>query len=227
MVLNLRLLADGMTNSEGKKIKGIYRSAYPLYATKEFFDEKGIKHVIDLRGDEEISREPAVEIVDYKQFDIVGKGDQNIVSLDIENIMVNLYGKDFVKTKAFFDVLNFIGSVDGDGFLFHCTAGKDRTGITGALLMSILGFTKQDIYDEYLTIDHRLVTALKEKMKRHVEMAGVDIDDEKLADAFTVKKSFLDLYYSGIELEYGSLENYIAEHLDEDVIQKIKDNYLE
>jgi protein-tyrosine phosphatase len=34
--------------------------------------------------------------------------------------------------------------------LYHCTAGKDRTGITTALILTILKFDKETIYNDYL-----------------------------------------------------------------------------
>ena len=36
------------------------------------------------------------------------------------------------------------------GFLFHCSAGKDRTGIGGALILYALGVEKKVILEDYL-----------------------------------------------------------------------------
>ena len=38
-----------------------------------------------------------------------------------------------------------------DGYVyFHCTAGKDRTGVAGFLIMIALGMSEEDAIQEYL-----------------------------------------------------------------------------
>ena len=34
--------------------------------------------------------------------------------------------------------------------LFHCTAGKDRTGVAAALILKALGVSREDIVEDYL-----------------------------------------------------------------------------
>jgi protein-tyrosine phosphatase len=38
----------------------------------------------------------------------------------------------------------------GSGFLVHCTAGKDRTGVAAALILSALGVRREDVVADYL-----------------------------------------------------------------------------
>ncbi len=50
--------------------------------------------------------------------------------------------------KKLFDVL--IDDDDGGAALFHCTAGKDRTGIAGALIMTALDMPEDAIFADFL-----------------------------------------------------------------------------
>ncbi|NED69939.1 tyrosine-protein phosphatase, partial [Streptomyces sp. SID10244] len=45
--------------------------------------------------------------------------------------------------------------------LFHCTTGKDRTGWAAASLLTLLGVSTDDVYQDYLLTNERLVPALK------------------------------------------------------------------
>ncbi len=42
------------------------------------------------------------------------------------------------------DVFKTIANASG-GVLYHCTAGKDRTGVVSAILLSFLGVSEEDI----------------------------------------------------------------------------------
>ena len=42
---------------------------------------------------------------------------------------------------------------DGDGVIVHCFAGKDRTGIVSALLLSLAGVPDELIADDYAASD--------------------------------------------------------------------------
>ena len=47
------------------------------------------------------------------------------------------------------DVIDEIASADGPT-LVHCAAGKDRTGVSVALALSLLGVRREDIVEDYL-----------------------------------------------------------------------------
>lgn len=44
----------------------------------------------------------------------------------------------------------FAGAVGGDGVLFHCSAGKDRTGWANAALLTALGVPRETVMQDYL-----------------------------------------------------------------------------
>ncbi len=176
-ILNFRKLADNQTNNEGQEIINIYRSADVSFANIgdiEKLIDLNISNVIDLRSNQEVSQHPQLEDmrIKIKHINVIGNGKQNLVEdfdpKQLLEFMIDLYRNDFVTIEGFKNEFNYILSLNGAPFLFHCTAGKDRTGITGVILMHILGFTKQQIIDEYLIIDQTLVDSIYERFTENL-----------------------------------------------------------
>lgn len=94
---------------------------------------------------------------------------------------------------------------EGKPVLFHCTQGKDRTGVAGMLLLTALGFDEDTVLGEYmLTNDY---------MQRQLDgLAQRDIPAEKLAIAREVLLVFrenAESYLQNIRIEYGSVINFL------------------
>ena len=132
-------------------------------------------------------------------------------------LMETLY-KELVTTynesyKSFFRILQN----DETPLLFHCTAGKDRTGVAAALVLSALGADRSVIYEDYLLTNK----ALQGKYDHLEEEYGL------VASLFkSVKKEFLESAFNGIEEQYGSVRNYLTQELDVD-INRLEELYLE
>lgn len=237
-ILNFRLLAESKRNKEGKKIKNIYRSADVSNASSkdiDFLIEKDILNIIDLRNKEEIKDVISNGNNKFKVFNniIIDEVRQNDLSLissnNIYNFMIDLYRNKFVISDGFKNEIKYILTLKGEPFLFHCTAGKDRTGITGALLMYILGFNLKDISEEYLKIDPLLVEFIFNKLK--VYFMGISTEDEllKLKSCATVDKRFILEFENGIKSRYGTIDKYIKDKLSisDEEINYLKKIYLE
>ncbi len=132
-------------------------------------------------------------------------------------LMESLY-KELITTyknsyKSFFRILQN----NEAPLLFHCTAGKDRTGVAAALVLSALGVERSVIYDDYLLTN----SALQGKYDFMEEEYGAVVSLFK-----SVKKEFLESAFNGIEEQYGCMENYLTQELDVD-IKHMKELYLE
>ncbi len=239
-LLNFRKLAEGVKNSEGKEIKNIYRSADSSLASAndiEYLVENNILEIIDLRSQPEIDRRPVIsdERVRRVHINIINDGRQNQMSQftfdKMNDVMIELYEKDFVESDGFAVEMKHILGLDGKPFMFHCTAGKDRTGVTGAILMHILGFTKEQIIEEYLLIEEALIKYIRELNLRGFEQRQVKLTEETmkiLDDTSGVKKDFIDAYLNKVDEVYENFDAYIEQKLkltDEDR-QKLKEYYL-
>jgi len=111
--------------------------------------------------------------------------------------------------KLFFD--SVIEGGESGGVLFHCTAGKDRTGVAGALLMHALGADEADIMADFLltneAVDIEGTSAeLADWLSRK---AGREILAPDVHPLVGVEPDFLHAAYASIDREYGSLDAYL------------------
>lgn len=92
--------------------------------------------------------------------------------------------------------------------LIHCTGGVDRTGMTVAVLMTLLGASRNDVYREYL-LSSKLT---KEQMRRLAAYSPVPISPEVLK-SLTINASSLDSFFHSVETHYGSFNAYVRNGL--------------
>ena len=114
----------------------------------------GVRRVVDLRGSEEVAMrpnpfadEPSVE---FFHIDMYGAVPAKLFFRVNPRCLSELY-VDLARyaTEAVVAVFRIL-SDEGDGAVFfHCTAGKDRTGIIAALLLSVLGIDRNTIINDY------------------------------------------------------------------------------
>ena len=116
----------------------------------EFFREYGIKNVFDLRGDSEAISMPS-EFADYPgvnyyHFSLL---EINPASPHMEMSMPEVYVTSLNECKGnYARLFSALSRVDAPS-MFHCFLGKDRTGITAALILHLTGVYFEDIVADY------------------------------------------------------------------------------
>jgi protein-tyrosine phosphatase len=129
--------------------------------------------------------------------------------------------------EAFARFFHLVLQNEEGAILWHCTSGKDRTGVASALILYMLGCDMETIYREHLITNEITVPLLKKKLLE------VDPDDEEEINFHEVfyiaKKEFLDEYFNTINDNFGSLDRYIRHQLNisENDIETLKKRYLE
>ncbi len=88
--------------------------------------------------------------------------------------------------------------------VFHCTAGKDRTGLAAALMLHALGATREEILDDYLLTNQRL---------RPIAGAGKGLDPVVARVLTGVQEDFLQAAFDVIETDHGSLDGFLVQGL--------------
>lgn len=99
--------------------------------------------------------------------------------------------------------------------LFHCSAGKDETGIAAALLLYALGVREEIILQDYLLSNQHA----GEKYASYVEQYPA------LKPVFEVKPVYLESGIDTIRKKYGSVEAFLTRELDVDLLL-FRDKYL-
>lgn len=85
--------------------------------------------------------------------------------------------------------------------VFHCTAGKDRTGLAAALILHALGVSRDDVIQDFL-----LTNAL---YRRPATTARADVPDEVLDVVWQVRLEFLDAAWQAMDAGYGGPDDYL------------------
>lgn len=232
---------NGLVNEEGKRFKDnvLFRSGSisALPATdKEKLKSLKLTTIVDFRTDFEVQREPddttglnlnmvRIPLGNINQetsknmFIVLNNPNSNEQTVD--SMMLSFYQNfaSMVKSyKVFFDVL----LQPNTEVLFHCSAGKDRTGIASALLLTALDYDSKTIMSDFLVSNDAVGSVDVQKMKMYSipeKMAGV---------LMGVKSSYLQEAIFQIEKQYGSLDKMLENELGIGPKQKIllKEKYL-
>nr|WP_218888121.1 tyrosine-protein phosphatase [Pseudomonas moraviensis] len=180
----------------------------------------GIKAVYDLRTPSEIAGTPDTMIsgATYQNIDIIGAttSGANITTVSFKSAadataMMQETNRAFVSDAGMRGQLgvlfNELAGVDGAA-LFHCTAGKDRTGWTAAVLQSIAGIDNATIMSNYLaTNDYTADRVAKTLAMMPPSMAAI------YAPLLGVEASYLQAGLDQVTAQYGSMDNYLKQGL--------------
>jgi protein-tyrosine phosphatase len=89
--------------------------------------------------------------------------------------------------------------------LFHCSAGKDRTGLVSALLLHALGASRETVMEDYLaSVEH-----LRKHYTPYLETKP------HMVPYMTVREEYLTTALAEIE-KYGGLDSYLSHELKVD-----------
>lgn len=129
--------------------------------------------------------------------------------------------------RTFFEVLLEVGANKDGAVLWHCTSGKDRTGVAAVLLEHALGVPDTLIRADYMASNLFFTT----RIERALEDLSDHIDENIEAlvrDFFGVNEANLVGALNVVRKEYGSLDAYMKQELgvDEDVKRELRSYYL-
>ena len=175
----------------------------------------GVKRSFDFRGVQEsqaqsydwpdlkrhnLSIEPTV-VQRLQAQHLTGKP---LTAADALDAMQTTY-RDFVRVDSRRFAELFENLLDhADPLLFHCTAGKDRTGLAAALVLYALDVSESDIWRDYL-----LTNQLYKRNSTGVTNLAPDV----LKIVWEVQESFLQASLEQIQISHGNVQNYLSNEL--------------
>lgn len=175
-----------------------------------------ITAVHDLRSAEEIAHHPDVAVpgASWHHVDVLGIPLEQMSALPDRAAAVAMMERvyrGFVEdagTRAALGTL-LARLAEPGVHLFHCSAGKDRTGWTAALLLHLAGVDRTTIVEDYLLTNEYAAAsraATLELVATHLGPEKVEVYEPVLgADA-----DFLQTAYAAVETKYGDLDRYLA-----------------
>jgi protein-tyrosine phosphatase len=195
----------------------------------------GLRTVIDLRAGHEVERfthgplaTPEqlpvrvwhVPIIDEtRRVEAAAWTNGEILPLDeLYLMMLNRFGHRFVA------VLELIAAGDTQPVVFHCAAGKDRTGLVAMLILGLLGVDADVIAADYGLTDSRMPILL-ERHQTRVVGGGVA---EVARQHYPVDAAAMLAVIDRLATEHGSVEGYaIANGLAPAAIERLRESLLQ
>jgi protein-tyrosine phosphatase len=142
----------------------------------------------------------AIQTKNIRNFDSSAKMGEWYQYLAVEN--VDQY-------KCF---IHAVFKAQGAPVLWHCTAGKDRTGLAAAILLRLLGVQQDVVVKDYLLsanyADQRRSLILLLRLTRGKAVA------DTIQTFMIVQKEWIEAAFRAIELHWGSFETYSQEALE-------------
>ena len=126
--------------------------------------------------------------------------------------------------KPFFNKL--LALPDTDALVFHCSAGKDRTGIGAALLLYTLGVPYSTIEADYVATNYYR-NATNEKMMGYMEQS-LHVSEPVAKDMLSANKEYLQATFDAIRQQYGTVDQFLkdAVGLDDEKVKRLKEEFL-
>ncbi len=239
----------GYPAADGKRVRTglIYRSAALNRLTENDFalmDKIGLKLVCDLRSQQEVDvepdnlpKDPAPEYL-HLPLDTDNENEQRerFMALVFNRrklavLMTTFYVKGMLENNptVYGTIIKRIANADNLPAVIHCTAGKDRTGVGAALILSLLGVSEDIIvadyslsnryYDNYFRYGQRMVQGLR----------WVGVRPEHLQPLLIANPDNIRAALHHIRDTYGSAENYLRQKaaVTDDEIAALRANLLE
>ena len=241
----------GYQTTDGKEVKWgrLYRSG--TFAEASRADLAGLAQLdlntfIDFRSSIEKAEEPnrlpdppGFTVVDIPVLDdgnkaLVGEIMERVESGNFDDFDPNQamltanrqFANEF--TPQFKEFVHTVLNANGAPVVWHCSAGKDRTGFAAAILLRILGVPQETVIQDYMASRAPSLDARKNQLLM-LELFKGEEAAAKLAVLMGVEEAWLQAGFAQIDTTWGSFDNYVAEGLQLSAtdIQRLQQNLLE
>ena len=245
----------GIPTSDGKKVRDgmLYRSghlcAISMEKAEELRDEKGLYAIVDLRSPSELAEKQDVIAEGVQYFHLPPLNDEQNPSINKNNrvaVLKNIMAKEGGARKHLSDIYrlmitqkesleafrDFIRLLlerqEGEGVLWHCTQGKDRTGIAAAVILMSLGVDRKEIMRDYMRTNHSsafvnfwiFVGVVLVKFSVHAA--------HSLNLLLSARKFFMEAAFEEIDKVYGGTDGFLRDGvgISDEEIQRLREIYL-
>jgi protein-tyrosine phosphatase len=202
------------------------------HSDAESLSRLGVGAIFDLRSGHEVEQHPDVDVpgATWTHLEVKGIPMEAVGDLadraTAHDVMLRVY-RSFVEVEGARDAFATLFREIADGesaVLFHCTAGKDRTGWAAALLLHLAGVDEATILEDYL-LTNTFSTATREKylglVREHLGADKVDVYERVMV----ADESYLQAGYDAVAAAYGDRRGYLRDGLglDDGVLGRLRD----
>ena len=224
----------GYETSDGHYVKWgtLYRSGVLTYLTPadyNYLAQAGIRVVCDFRNHDEIEAAPETWIpeakVEHLPLPIGGNSDKHTgptletvlashpTAEQLHDMMIKTYaGFAFTSAPQYAKLFQELESNNHLPLLYHCSAGKDRTGVFSALALLTLGVPEQTVLEDYTLTNQYLVpeSPSTQKMMATTPLATIirTLPPDQQKALMAADPEYLRATLEAIHTKYGTFDNY-------------------
>jgi protein-tyrosine phosphatase len=218
-LINARELGGFPTPTGATKYGVFIRSELPKCLTENdkcFLKEYGVTADIDFRGNFETERtsdalkdEDWINYIHIPVFDaeVAGEGKSIRKLIDNDNFTWGDHYIEMVESRKDW-VRNVFEAMSCEkaAVLYHCTTGKDRTGIITALLLGLCGVDRSDIVADYC-VSQIYLQPIYQRMQKMLGENGRPADDP----FFSTSPGHMTKLLDHFDNKYGSVAGYLEQ----------------
>jgi protein-tyrosine phosphatase len=217
--------ASGATTRRGVLFRGD-RSRNVDESSAAALVRLGVETVIDLRTDREAKKRPAllrgVPGILHEHVEL-GNELQTPGFVGIDSLWPLYQALVDVRARQFVQLAEAVAAMGGRPTLFHCAAGRDRTGLAAAVLLEVLGVSRRDVIRQQRMVCEAIAPDVADRRRRWIEKGRLAEDFDRFncgeIDALTMALARIDERYgSAVDmlLRHGAdpdLPSYLRSHL--------------
>ncbi len=205
----------GYTTTDGKRVKRgmVFRSAALgglTAADQSAVAALGLRTICDLRGRRELegapTRVPGVALVPLPIEPTVGASLRDLLHTKeatgeaLQSVLEQAY-----RAYALTYTMQYRALLDrilegGTPLLFHCTAGKDRTGFGAAMLLTALGVPWEQVVADFEATN---------QLWRRDTLPGAGLPLEIRESLLRADPALLEAAFDAVRSEYGAVDRYL------------------
>jgi len=235
--LNFRDLG-GIAGANGLKIKTglLFRSGdLSSLSENDLLELTKIKlsSIIDFRAQRELDKRPdkivpsVREVIHLGIYDAARDQAEKFLerrdAAALENVLIGDYTRMVDHHQHEFSAfLKILAQTENLPLVFHCAAGKDRTGLASVFLLVALGVDMNDIWKDYMATND-LTAPYVERIIQKVNESGQE--GEILRPLLEVRREYLQAALDRIDQHYDGITQYVQNVLMADV-DKLRERYL-
>jgi protein-tyrosine phosphatase len=204
----------GWTTSDGRRVRSgqLYRSD-ALQRVSEadvarLRDELGLRTLVDLRSTHEVEREGcgplAVPPVVYHHYPFFDRPERDPGRGGLKNLAEIYLAMLRFAREPIARALGALATSSGAA-VFHCAAGKDRTGVLSAVVLGVAGVGDADIVEDY-AYTRRALPRILERLRASESYAYVFT--ELPPDTLHAEPATMEALLASIRREWGSVREY-------------------
>ncbi len=182
----------------------------------------GIKLVCDFRAPAEVGKAPdrlPERGVDYLHLPVVSSDFDTVTAMEklkqkdtswlTATFMIDGYRKNIdIYGRTWGIVLEKLARAESRPLLFHCTAGKDRTGICAALILATLGVPDEAIIEDH-ALSNRYFAETVVSINEYIRSLGIDPDI--IAPYLTAPREAIVFVLNHIREQFGNAAEYFRQ----------------